>query len=232
MRKDPGDRQEIGLRFKYYIRGIGVGILITTLIFIFAINSHGGILNDKSAVKRATELGYVYVSGDADDSMTVDEYERQNAGRVGVYNKNDTDTGTITNNTQSNSEDTGDDKDASASDEKDETKSRDEEDTSSETDTSSGNDSSSSTDSSSGTDRSSEEGTDDDSYHELTLKITGSDNSFDVAKKLQEAGIIKDASDFDEYMVSKGYDTSLREGISFSVNSNMSYDEIISEILK
>ncbi len=64
------------MRFKYYLRGIGIGILTATVILMIEVNSKGGILTDENAIKRAEELGYVLASGDASDesdSMTMKE---------------------------------------------------------------------------------------------------------------------------------------------------------------
>ena len=43
------------MKQKYYLRGLGFGILITTLVFIFAGSSK---MSDEEIIKRAEELGY------------------------------------------------------------------------------------------------------------------------------------------------------------------------------
>lgn len=44
------------MKRKYYLRGLGFGILITALVFVFANTSE---LSDEEIIKRAGELGYV-----------------------------------------------------------------------------------------------------------------------------------------------------------------------------
>jgi len=44
------------MKRKYYLRGLGFGILITALVFIFTNPVH---LTDEEIIKRAEELGYV-----------------------------------------------------------------------------------------------------------------------------------------------------------------------------
>ncbi|MCR5785407.1 MAG: hypothetical protein K6G40_07190 [Eubacterium sp.] len=59
------------MRFKYYLRGIGIGILTATIILMIVINAKGGIMTDEKVVKRATQLGYVLQS--EEESQTVEE---------------------------------------------------------------------------------------------------------------------------------------------------------------
>ena len=47
------------MRFKYYLRGLGLGVLVTTCIFIVSIQIHGGIMTDDRVVARATEMGRI-----------------------------------------------------------------------------------------------------------------------------------------------------------------------------
>ena len=44
------------MKRKYYLRGLGLGILITALVFIIAGPKE---LSDEDIIKRAEELGYV-----------------------------------------------------------------------------------------------------------------------------------------------------------------------------
>lgn len=47
------------MKLKYYLRGCGVGILITVVIFMVAIKAKGGIMTDQKVMRRASELGMV-----------------------------------------------------------------------------------------------------------------------------------------------------------------------------
>ncbi len=55
---------------KYYMRGLGFGILITAIILTLVhLNDR---MTDEKAVKRAIELGYVYGDGKQDQNQTID----------------------------------------------------------------------------------------------------------------------------------------------------------------
>ena len=57
------------------------------------------------------------------------------------------------------------------------------------------------------------------------LTVTSKTISRDVARKLEKAGIIDDAEDFNDYLCEKGYASNIQNG-KFTVKSNMSYKEI------
>ncbi len=47
------------MRLKYYLRGLGLGILVSTLFLMLSIQLHGGIMTDERVIARAKELGMV-----------------------------------------------------------------------------------------------------------------------------------------------------------------------------
>lgn len=47
------------MKFKYYLRGIGLGILVATLVLTVSVRIRGGIMTDDRAIERAKELGMV-----------------------------------------------------------------------------------------------------------------------------------------------------------------------------
>lgn len=47
------------MRFKYYLRGLGLGIIVSTVILMISVQIHGGIMTDERAIARATELGMI-----------------------------------------------------------------------------------------------------------------------------------------------------------------------------
>jgi hypothetical protein len=51
------------LRFKYYLRGLSLGIIITTIILTISVRLQGGIMTDDRVIERAKELGMV-IPGD------------------------------------------------------------------------------------------------------------------------------------------------------------------------
>lgn len=56
----------MSVRFKYYLRGCGLGILVASLVFIVSLHAHGGAMSDEKAMQRASELGMIM----PDDTQT------------------------------------------------------------------------------------------------------------------------------------------------------------------
>lgn len=48
------------MRFKYYLRGAGLGILFSTIIMMVAFHTHGNHISEEEVIKRAGELGMVW----------------------------------------------------------------------------------------------------------------------------------------------------------------------------
>ena len=51
------------MKFKYYLRGCGVGILFTALVLTISFHTRGGVMTDEKAMQRASELGMVMPDG-------------------------------------------------------------------------------------------------------------------------------------------------------------------------
>lgn len=65
----------------------------------------------------------------------------------------------------------------------------------------------------------------------VTIQIANGDSSFAVCKKLMEAGVIESANEFDSYLCRNGYDKSIRAG-SFEIPIGTEEEEIAKIILK
>jgi hypothetical protein len=65
------------LKLKYYLRGLGIGIIVTTLIFAISIQSRGGIMTDDRVVERAKELGMVIPTTDDDGTEAEESTETE-----------------------------------------------------------------------------------------------------------------------------------------------------------
>jgi hypothetical protein len=65
------------LKLKYYLRGLGIGIIVTTLIFAISIQSRGGIMTDDRVVERAKELGMVIPTTDDDGTEASESTETE-----------------------------------------------------------------------------------------------------------------------------------------------------------
>ena len=64
-----------------------------------------------------------------------------------------------------------------------------------------------------------------------TITVTAGMGSQNVARLLQDAGIIENASDFDSYLMKNGYATKIEIG-TYEFNNSMSYQEIAEELIK
>lgn len=54
------------MRFKYYLRGAGIGVILTTLIFTIAFAVYKPTLSDEEIMKKAEELGMEMPTDDSD----------------------------------------------------------------------------------------------------------------------------------------------------------------------
>ncbi|MGN0368556.1 MAG: hypothetical protein ACI4EK_07230 [Wujia sp.] len=68
-----------------------------------------------------------------------------------------------------------------------------------------------------------------DSNEKVTITVSGGMSSETISALLEDAGVIKSATKFNEFLVQKGYDKSLETG-TFHVKSGMS-DEEVAKIL-
>lgn len=74
------------MRFKYYLRGLGIGIIVATMILSISFAIHGDNLSDAEIMRRAEKLGMVMPGSDgetgteaetekSEDSTNTDEQE-------------------------------------------------------------------------------------------------------------------------------------------------------------
>ena len=73
--------------------------------------------------------------------------------------------------------------------------------------------------------------TPDQTQESVTIQISAGDSSDKVADSLYKAGLVDSAQKFNSYMVKQGYDRRLKTG-SYSVKKGMTYDQIMSSLIK
>ena len=56
------------MRFKYYLRGAGIGVILTTLIFTIAFAVYKPTLSDDEIMKKAEALGMEMPADDSDSA--------------------------------------------------------------------------------------------------------------------------------------------------------------------
>ena len=64
-----------------------------------------------------------------------------------------------------------------------------------------------------------------DESESVTITVVGGDSSWSVSKRMEEAGLIESASDFDKYLCQNGYDKRIRLG-NYEITKDMSYEQM------
>lgn len=176
------------MKLKYYLRGLGVGIVVTAVILTIA-NHLGNKMSDEDIIKRAAKLGMV---------MKEDE---------SLFPPTEPETTTPEPTSPSPAE-----QDTTA------VKPAEPETTTPEPTTPEPT-----------TPVPAEPQTSGVVIHTATITVTSGMYSEAVSQKLEEAGIVKNWREFNEYLTSNGYSERLQTG-THSFNSEMDYNEI-AEIL-
>lgn len=209
------------MRLKYYLRGVGIGIIVTTIIFMITI-----ALNKNETTPQNT-------SGDNDKSTTVSEAEKdtQKEDAAGTETE-ETETGE----TDSSKKDKAD-ADSSKKEQKDSEKPNagqlDPEDSGKKdpaadkaTDTkteSKEKESSPSGQKPSDTDKETKPNA--GREEKVRFEIKGGEYSDTVCKKLKEAGLIDDAKSFNSYLIQKDYDNLILPGV-YEIPKDSTFEEI------
>ena len=160
-----------------------------------AIKLQNSTISDAEIIQRAQELGMVYVS---------DTLETENENGLSSDLVTETENDNVSDNESSETKQDKTDKEDSKKSDKEDTEAKNKKDA----------------DSDSG-DESEAEVTED--Y--ITVTIGGSDFSDVVAKKLQRAGVIDDADDFNNYLIANGYDSYIQPG-EVDIPAGSTYEEI------
>lgn len=192
------------MRLKYYLRGLGLGIIFTCLMFMLFSNKKADNTDQmdiNQQLETTTETLSNQTSGDDKNDTANDEAV---SGSADVQNNTD-------------AED-----DVNAQDNADAQNTADNQTGASDT-----------TDTSNQTDDSNitgETGTDDVQDEYVTLVIEKGDIARDVAESLYEDGIIDDAESFRKYLGETGVSRTLHAG-EYNIKVGSTYEEIV-ELLK
>lgn len=196
------------MKFKYFLRGLGVGIIFASIICIVAFQSADSRqLSDKEVIERAKELGMVEKEDSAKDMFaskkpqteeksTEEKQSTQGKATEDSTEKKTTEEKTTETSTENQTKEkkTTEEKITEASTEKKTTEERTTEATTEKKTT-------------------------------VTITIKGGMSSYPVCQMLQELGVIKDATDFDNYLIKNGYANRISVG-THTLRIGMSYEEI------
>ena len=171
------------MKLKYYLRGLGIGILVTAVIMGVTQGSRKETLSDREIRERAAALGMVEPGNslaDLEAAETPAATEIPEAAETPAA----TETPEATEAPAATPEVTA---------------------------------------------RPTQKPAEEEEGSSYTFVIQAGDSSYQVAYRLQQAGLVADARDFDNYLCSKGYDRKLKTG-SYEIPETATEEEI-SEIL-
>ena len=191
------------MKLKYYLRGLGIGILVTAVIMGITQESRKQTLSDREIRERAAALGMVEPGNSLAD-LQATEAPTATAKPTQKPVATETPAATETPTATAKPTEKPTEKPTAKPTEKPTAKP---------------------------TEKPTEKPTQKPTEEEDTyvLEIQSGDGSYQVAYRLQQAGLVADARDFDNFLCSKGYDRKLRIG-SYEIPKTATEEEI-SEIL-
>lgn len=221
------------MRLKYFLRGLGIGIVVTTIILAISHNA-GRRMSDSEVIERAKELGMAYTTAAQENSTesaadtTEPETDTTEPVTTGQESPTDTEAGSTAETESSETSTTVQETTTGIR----ETTTQQETTTQETTATRATQESTTeTTHEASATEAETTQAENESTETEAstvityTLTIASGMSSNTVCDILKKNGIIADSGDFDRFLVSNGYADRIRVG-SFEVNSGMSYDEL------
>lgn len=197
---------------KYYMRGVGVGILVCALILIISRMNTGAVISDEEVISRARELGMIESGEQSLTEATFVSDVTESPQEPSVSASPET---TPEPEIAASPEETGEpyeDPSPEPSPDASEEPSPEASPEPSPEETPSDEDDPLLTD-----------------LVYVTLTIYGGNSSDTVARRAEELGLVTNAKEFDEYLVSNGYANRIRVG-SFQIPLGASYEYIAKAI--
>lgn len=213
------------MRLKYFLRGVGIGILVTTII-LTATHASERRMSDSEVIDRAIELGMSFSASHSGQQSSTEESstEESSAGRENAGDD-------VTDDLQHESETETEMGSQSPSETVSESTGDGEALPGKESEAVTGMTTQATTE------LTTENGNDGSAAGVMnnevtcTINITKGMSSRTVCDMLKQNGIIEDAADFDRYLIKTGYDDKIRVG-EVEVNSGMTYEELTASLYK
>lgn len=196
------------MKFKYYLRGCGLGILFAAIVLMIAFHTQNKTMDDTAVMERASELGMIMpetqntdTEADTQQGEPVSKTEPELTTETSATSTQITDDGnTIPADKQKNIKKNTDKKesDKKESDKKELDK------------------------------KESDKKTDADKAEEsedITVKIKSGEVCRQLAEELEDLGLVEDAESFRKYMQQCGYDNQIGVG-TFHLKRGMTQEEI------
>lgn len=220
------------MKFKYYLRGAGIGIIVSTII-LSAASLFQDNMSDAEIIQRAMDLGMVMEEGssgtladmpnqgniDKNASTVQDDGQKEDEGDQPSL----TDDGQDIDNTDNNGDADQSDHTDDPGPQPDNPSSKDEK----NVDNQSGQ--SDQEDNGQEKDHTGQQKDSKEKKEKTTVEIEGGDVSRAVSQKVFEAGLVDDAEEFNDYLGDHGYDNLLQPG-TYHIKKGASFQQI-AEIL-
>ncbi len=193
------------MKRKYYIRGLGLGILVATAILAIAHTQEKNLISDEEIIARAKDLGMVMQDNSvlvesselATETVTVVATETEVETATETVTETETETeSTVTNDTEI--ETIEESQAAEESKAIEESKAAEESKALEESKAAEESNVTESAPSSTGTD--------------TIITVKSGDSSLSVAKACEKAGLVESATAFDDFMCKNGYDRKISTG--------------------
>ena len=244
------------MRFKYYLRGIGLGIIFAVLIMIIAIHNHkDSFLSDKEIIEKAKELGMVMSDNNSENISGTELKFGSESSTTEIY-KVDTETAKApsesasskkndkTISKDSESEDTQSDgtstnknltdkttEDKNSTDKAADKTTEDKNSTDKTTDKASEDKNSTDKTSEKSSENKDAKNNNSQTNDYVIIKVKQGDVCRTISEALQNLGLVDDAEDFRKYMGKKGYADRIHAG-EYKIPRNSTYEEIAQILIK
>ena len=191
------------MKFKYYLRGCGLGILVASIVLMVSFHSQNKTMDDTAVMERASELGMIMpeteiVSTEADSQLP--ESGTQSTDTDFSSNKNQ----------KQNTKDSQNKTDGSSQ--------KEEKDTQMASDDKTGSGNNKDTESKKKEDKKEES-------EEITVEIKKGEVCRQLAEELEQIGLVEDAETFRKYMQQIWYDDRIKVG-TYTLKRGMTEKEI------
>ncbi len=193
------------MKLKYYLRGLGIGIIVTTVLLMIAFALHKPVMSDADVINRAKQLGMI-MPEDEETLQSTENTETTEATEVSETTEENTETVQ----TETDTENSATTEETAATE------------TPGQTDTVT-------TD----TEITGKENTDNGTIEgaaPYTLVVNRGDVCRVVCENLQANGIVDDSEAFRKFLAQKGFASSISVG-SYTIPYGLDYEEIY-QILK
>jgi len=193
------------VKLKYYLRGLGIGIIVTTVLLMITFALHKPVMSDADVINRAKQLGMI-MPEDEEPLQSTENTETTEATEVSETTEENTET--VQTETDTENPATTEELAATETPDQTDTVTTDTEITGTEN-----------------TDNGTIEGA-----APYTLVVNRGDVCRVVCENLQANGIVDDAEAFRKFLAQKGFASSISVG-SYTIPYGLDYEEIY-QILK